>query len=442
MDFKTRKKYYNLCDPYEPLEPDDERNVDLDAFGEENRDFIRGVNWTDKLVEEIVLSDKPAFKLFTGLPGSGKTTELKRLIKRLSDPDEGNLFPVFINAEEVIDLSNPIEVTDIITAVVYATEKAIIEQEGGSPEKALDEGYFKRLWNWLQNTDVEMGKGEFAIPSAGKLVFEMKSRPTLRQRIREDVTSNILKFVEDAKRELEMRNYHVTRKFEKDGIVIIFDSLERLRGITSNWHEVLTSAEKVFRGNASYVRLPVHVLYTVPSALATRIRNIVFLPMIKVRAKDREPYKQGLKAALELIHRRVPDAVLGKIFGPDVNERIEKLLLWSGGYPREIVQMLQKAIAHKTHPLPDSALDRIIADIANEYLMIVSGETFDWLAKVAKSKVLTIEDDEHRRIADIILANHAVLRYLNKELWYDLHPAVYEIPGVQKAIANLEAGEN
>lgn len=98
------KKYYNLCDPYEPLEPDDVRNVDVDVRGEQTGHMVRGIDWVDNLVMEYEFSDKPVFKLFTGHPGSGKTTELKRFAKRLSDPNRANLFPVYIDAMEILDL--------------------------------------------------------------------------------------------------------------------------------------------------------------------------------------------------------------------------------------------------------------------------------------------------------------------------------------------------
>ncbi len=188
------------------------------------------------------------------------------------------------------------------------------------------------------------------------------------------------------------------------------------------------------------MRLPVHVLYTVPAALATRITGVEFLPMIKVYDKNKSPYSKGIDAARELIRRRVPEDILKDIFGADVMEnRLEKLILRSGGYPREIVQILQMSISQKQHPVSESAFEHIISDIANQYRMIVTGESFAWLAQVAKTKFLTIENDDHRQIADLMLANHAVLRYLNDELWFDLHPAVYEIPGIQKAISDIES---
>jgi hypothetical protein len=46
---------------------------------------------------------------------------------------------------------------------------------------------------------------------------------------------------------------------------------------------------------------------------------------------------------------------------------------------------------------------------------------------------VTIQNDEHRQIVDLMLSNSAVLRYINKNDWFDLHPAVYRIPGVQQA---------
>jgi hypothetical protein len=439
MDFKTRKKYYNRFKPDRALEPDDPMNVDLDAFGKER---VRGVNWTEKFFEEIVLSDKPVCKLFTGLPGSGKTTDLKRLAQRLKNPDMGNLLPVFINAEEVIDLTSPIEVTDIVSSVIYYTSKVLLEAKGikgEDLEKAMDEGYFQRLWNWLKNTDVNFGKSDLTVPSVGKLVFEMRTRPSLRQKIRKTVASHFYKFIKEAREELILLEDSVKRDLGREGLVIIFDSLEKLRGITDTWHLVLESAEKVFRGNMPYVKLPVNVLYTVPPALSTRIKNISFLPMIKVRDKANCSFRPGVEAARELIRKRVPDDILKALLGDAYETSLEQLILRSGGYPREILQVMQKIIAQTEHPISETVFRHILQEIANEYRNIVLGEMYQWLAKVSMVKDLIIENDNHRRTADQMLQNQAVQRYLNDELWFDLHPAVRDIPGVAKAIAQLEA---
>lgn len=261
MDLKTKKKYYNLCDPYESLKPDDKRNVDIDALGEESGTSVRGINWVDMLLSKVMLSDKPIYKLFTGHGGSGKTTEFKKLAGRLYDSEECNLFPVLIDADEIIDLENSITVPDIIASIIYSTEKAIIQEEGGNTEKTLDEGYLKRLWNWMKNTDIELNKAELTIPSAGKLVYEMKTRRTLRLRVHSIIASNFSGFIKEARDELISLNADVVRKFGRDGIVIIFDSLEKLEGTSKNWYDVLESAEIVFKVNAAYMRLPVCMFF-------------------------------------------------------------------------------------------------------------------------------------------------------------------------------------
>ena len=69
MDLKTKKKYYNLCYPYESLKPDDKRNVDIDCFGEEGGRPVRGIKWVDMLLNEIIFSNRPIYKLFTGHRG-------------------------------------------------------------------------------------------------------------------------------------------------------------------------------------------------------------------------------------------------------------------------------------------------------------------------------------------------------------------------------------
>lgn len=438
MDLKTKKKYYNLCDPYESLKPDDKRNVDLDCFGEEGGRPVRGIKWVDRLLKEITFPDRPIYKLFTGHGGSGKTTEFKKLAERLYDPEECNLFPVLIDAEEIIDLENPIAVPDIIATIVYFTEKEIIKEEGGDTEKALDEGYLKRLWNWMKNTDIELNKAELTIPSAGKLVCEMKTRPKLRQHVRSIIASNFSGFIREAKDELISLNANVVQKFGRDGIVIIFDSLEKLEGTSKNWFDVLESAEIVFKVNAAYMRLPVHVIYTVPPALSTRIADIDFMPMIKVCDINRNRHEPGLAAARELISRRVPEDIMKELFGHDSRDRIDDLILWSGGYPRDILHMLRKIILVNDYPLSDSDFEHIIADMRNQYRRIITGDALHWLANVATTKDLTTEDDVHVKVVDRMLNQHVVLSYINKDSWYDLHPTIYQIPIIKKAIQDLE----
>src|SRR5687767_15921346 len=131
MDLKTLRKLYNACNPEEALDPDDPRNVDIDAGS--NDGHVRGDNWVRRLAREIELSgDTPVCKYFTGLPGSGKSTELRRLAARLrsKQQDRANLLPVIIDAEETLDITAEIDIPDIMIALIYGTERQILQAEG------------------------------------------------------------------------------------------------------------------------------------------------------------------------------------------------------------------------------------------------------------------------------------------------------------------------
>lgn len=434
MDLPTKKYYYNRCHASEALSPDDERNLDIDNFDDTR---VRGSNWVSRLASAIELSERPVFLLFTGLPGSGKSTELRRLAQRLQDAQGAHLLPVLIDGDTSLDLTNEIDIPDIIAAIMLGVEQAVLKIEGSDPATALEEGYFTRLWTWLKTTEVELAKAEFAIPGNGsKLVAEMRGRPTLRQRVRATLGTHLSSFLEEAREELEQLEKRA-REHGYQGLVIIFDSLEKLRGSSQNWVGVLASAERIFSSGAPYLKLPVHVLYTVPTALINRqlFQDVHFIPMIKLHEPDGRPWEAGYAAARELVRRRLPDAIAREIFGDMLEARLKDVIRWSGGYPRELVRLLQSALAREKLPLSENEFLRIFNELKDAYRKVVPADAFAWLANVATERYYTVEEEKHRQIADQMLLNNVVLRYVNDNDWYDLHPAVAEIPGVRQALS-------
>lgn len=449
LDFATRKRFYNRCRPDEPLEPTDERNVDFDLRG------VRGVQWAERLGEAIELSDRPVMELFTGLPGSGKSTELLRLAARLRKEDAANLFVVFINAEESVDLSARVDVVDLLHAIVLLTDEAILREEGKDPNDALREGFIARLIHQVRNTEVEVTKFDAGFQTVGTaptlevpipgvpsvragIIAELKARPSLRKRVRDAVTNNFTHFLREVHEELRQQERRV-QALGRRGLLIVFDSLEKLRGTSENWGEVLASAEQIFTGGAPYLQLPVHVMYTVPPALVSRrtMERVHFVPMLKLYLRDevRTPHTPGIDAARELVRRRVPDEVLVECLGPSYERRVGEIIARSGGYPREIVQMLQVVVGSMPHT--DFEFRGLLNEFADAHRRAVPAEAYAWLAEVALDRNLVVRDDGHRHIVDLMLSNHAVLRYRNDSEWFDLHPAVREIVGVIRAIDEL-----
>jgi hypothetical protein len=250
------------------------------------------------------------------------------------------------------------------------------------------------------------------------------------------------RFLTESREELEVLQGRATR-LGREGLIIIFDSLEKLRGTTSNWEEVLRSAERIFAGGAPYLRLPVHVLYTIPPALAYRQRfdRVLFIPMIKLRDREGKRFEPGFQAAKDILSRRVPSETLTGLLGPTVDKRLEQLIEWSGGYPRELVRLLQSSLAVEQWPLSESDFQRILNEVGDQYRKLVPANAFAWLARIAVDRYLTVQSSEHHPEAELMLTINAVLRYLNDHDWFDLHPAVREIPGIAEEIQKLRQPE-
>jgi hypothetical protein len=99
---------------------------------------------------------------------------------------------------------------------------------------------------------------------------------------------------------------------------------------------------------------------------------------------------------------------------------------------------LQSSVAVAHWPLSDSDFQRTLNEVGDQYRKLVPADAFPWLARVASEQYLTLRDEAHRQSADLMLSNNAVLRYLNDKDWFDLHPAVREIPGVSEEIQKLK----
>lgn len=433
MDFETRKRLYNRCDPQESLAPDDDRNVDFDAIGSAP---ARGVRWVDELAGGIELSDEPTLTLFTGLPGSGKSTELRRLAARLSGDGGKSLVPVFVDAEELLDLASPVDVPDLLAAILYATERKVLEIEGRDPDRAMRDGWFKGIWIWLTETDVTLKEAEFALTDVAKLTLEMRTRPTLRQKVRKIISARLRDFLERVSAELvELEDRAQQRGYR--GLLVIVDSLEKLRGTTTNWHAVLASAEQLFAGGAPYLTLPVHVVYTVPPALITRVSGIEFMPMLRLRERSGEDNESGMLAAREMVRQRISDELLAEVLGEDPEPTATELIKWSGGYPRELVRLLREVLKRKNLPATPDDLEIIRTGLYDQTRMLIQADDFAWLARVANTRYFTPDNDKHLAVAARMLQANVVLCYRNHEVWYDLHPAAKQVPGIQEALDEL-----
>jgi hypothetical protein len=437
MEFSRRRKYYNLCRD-EPLDPDDSRNVNLDA---EPGLQARGTAWVDRLAAPIELSEVPTLTLVSGLRGSGKSTELRRLRQRLQDPKRAHLCVALIDAEVGIDLTQPVDVPDILMVVVSEAEREILRLEGDHPDRALQDGYLVRFWRWLTETEVGLKEAKFSVPNSGaELTLEMKSRPDLRAQIRAATVARLPHFRDQVRKELNLLDARA-RGLGWRGLAVIVDSLEKLRGTTENWEEVLRSAERTFAGGAPYLQLPVPVLYTVPPPLLLREPELVeFLPMIKVRERRGARSETGCRAIRRLVEARIDESGLRELLGDEMEARLVRLAEQTGGYPRQLFQALRWLLEQNRFPVEEVALERHFQELQDRYQLALTGEDLDWLKAVAAEQSLTCESPAQQVRASWALTNNTVMRYANTEVWHDLHPAVRALEQIRKRLAASPTG--
>jgi hypothetical protein len=446
---QDQKVYFNLCNPEEPLQPESARNVDIDNLSPGQP--VRGLNWAERLAKYIEFSalldpaaEKPACVLFTGLPGSGKSTELLRLRTRLEQRHGANLLAVLIQAENVLDLTDTIDVSDIYVSILYEVERRVLLAEGKDSSTAMKDGIWSRVANLLDGDVTIEAKATMAVLGAS-LALEMKENPDVRREVRRRVERSTSRFLRLCRAELKnLRDRALQAGYA--GIVVIYDSLEKLRGITTNFAEVLRSAELLFAGDAQHLQLPIHTLYTVPPALILRLRTPVeFMPMVKLWNRDGSRFQPGYEVARQIVSQRIPNGeVLQAIFGTDdshtLEQRIGRIIDWSAGYPRELVRLLRIAVLEA--PLDDHKLDRLLGQAGDEYRRLLLGTDFEWLARVRIEHTPSPADETQRQAADRMFGSNVVLRYQNTTEWYEVHPAVRELPALLAAMQRLQASQN
>lgn len=421
MDLQDRKRMFDACQPDRPLEPHDPRYVEIDR-----NDRPRRYDWVEHIAGEFLLPSDPTMLLLTGLPGTGKTTELLRVAEVLSAPEGAHLLPIWIDAAKLISLHDPLEFHELVFVILAETERHIATVlEGERAPKLAHEGLVERLWTSLQS---EVALPNFEFGSFGsKMVLELRSNPTFKRRIKDAISTREPEFVEQAYQAMQSLRERARRVTTHKDLILIVDSLEQLRGIRDET-TLLDSVERVFGTQLRPQTLGVHAIFTVPPALATRrMLEIRFMPLIKIREKDGSRFDPGHRAMWEMVMLRMTTTDLEQVFGGGWSARIDCLIDRSGGYARELIRMLQDSIKLSSLPLDNHDFEIVMGERADRYRRLVPGTAIPLLAKIHREHPPLLIPDvnpESTRLMELLLTNNLVMVYQNKEEWIDINPAI------------------
>jgi hypothetical protein len=419
IPFEVQRQLYQAFEPI-PLEAGEtELYIDLDS--------VRGdSNLVAKLLREIRFSNKKKNKtwLVAGHKGCGKSTELRRLFQQLSSGPE----PYFtvLCAERDIDTVN-VDFTDIIVVVLQR-----VAEELGALGISLQNSYLDEVRHRLAKflfTEVHFDKLDFTVGWA-KISASMKSNPSTREQVRKILTAETATLQQEVNNLLKQATDELRRK-KYEGLVVIFDSLDRIFD--------RQQAETLFVDRASemtgfecqmVVTMPISLAYqeSISQLAATYASRPSIVPMTKLRgrAPERERHKAGIEKFRKIVDSRLHKMTVQRDQVFESDAALDDLILATGGQPSELMSFMQELIVTGPLPITQSAITKLRIVRSRDYRWLVQE---DWhVLRAFKDHGKFVPTDENRGVLKRLLDGRALLQYLNAEEWYDINPIVDDIP--------------
>lgn len=445
LERATLRKLIAGCDPQAPLEGGDPRYIPFDA-----EPSVRGERACIDVLRRTILNTDggSSCQLFTGFPGTGKTTELKRLADRLtSSPPPDAAHVLFIDFEDYIQKFYPISITDVLRVIAYCFACEADRIEKSVDETRQGEAFLRALFKSVRET-LPTGarlKPEFEVYGV-KLMLELRNNKTIHDEIELAIKARFQHFVEQCMQSIQDSLERIRRKLgsKADRIIVIADGLEKLDALHEDDRQRVEDAvESLFIAHSEFLRLPCHVIYTFPVWLRFRTAQLgavyacepLTLPMVKTHERDGTPFANGLDKLHQLMaHRLGP---LERIFGADPRPALRPILEASGGYPRDALRMVRALLqSEETFPVTAAQIERTIRGVRQTYHDIVLGTHAPLLKEIADNHRVPTGDGERLRQFGQLFSRFLVLAYRNGEEWFDLHPLVRKAPGLIDALGD------
>ena len=384
----------------------------------------------EEIATEIDWQEGGGVCLFTGQRGTGKSTELKRLKERLEDL---GAVVFYADLSEFMLLTKEVEISDFLVSVAGAMSDQVNKAYGASPG---NRSYWDRFTAFMQ-THVEIKEIGAKLPGLD-IKAALKTDPDFKRRVQEAARGHVAQLVKEAHEFLAEAVVFV-RQREGDAarkVVLLIDSVERIRGVGSEAMAVYESVRNLFFGHAENLRVPLlHIVYTIPpylSVLASGAgslmggvvaRRLVSTHIFKSRSRDADP--EGLKVLREVITARYP--AWKKLFQPAA---IDQLALSSGGDLREFFRLIRLCLpaVRDDSQLPLSAeAVKTAENAARSEMLPIPADHLGWLQRISKTHDTCLEKDADLPTLAHFLDNRLVMNYRNGSDWYDVHPLLREV---------------
>ena len=389
---------------------------------------------TDDVIETLARSMKrthgSALYYFSGQRGTGKSTELKRLLLTMNG--EARCHAYMFDVLSYIGENHPIQTIDLLLVSALGFADCLKADAGVD---FLKEDLATRFGNWLQS-EVEIT----GFKMAGATVELKNQQQSVVARIRAWDLSRQERFIKECRDYIGELSKFVRDRRRVDKVVLIVDSLERLRASGAAATEMFERVVDAFDGGSDALRLPeTQVVYSVPPYLPylTNVKQRVPLFMLaSVRVCEppakarRRPRAAGLDLMRRVVEKRFAEweQVLSR-------QALDRLVLASGGDVRQLLRRFLldtvDAASYAMDRLPLSATDAILDTVIDkhriEFEQMVVQDEYPLLKGIANEHKVELPSRNDWTAAARFFDIRAVLTYRNGTDWVDLNPLLWSL---------------
>lgn len=395
--------------------------------------------------------------VLVGHKGTGKTTELFRIERDLSDL----YFPVHAAMDEGMEGH-----CDYSLLLLKLCEQVCVSfAAAGIP---LDRRIVDDIGEWFlagAETTTKLSetayKAEVAaegkiggkLPWLGvwlmsKLLVATRGSEEVRQVFTQNITRKSDELVSKVNLLLAEAENVLAKAGKPQRLLVVNDNYDRLEREPA--HRLFIESGDILRAIkvASIFTAPVTARLE-PFNVALKFESCYSLHTVKLWNRDGSRNSGGVAAMHDLLAARLDmDAIFAK------DGAIDRLIEKSGGSARELIRLLLKSQVNANVDLKDridlASVEEAVKDFGGQFRRSFLQERLYYprlamihltkKAAVASSDVVDPERMEHeRQFFEGLLAIGAVMEYNGDDYWYDVHPIILDIPAFNEAVIKAQA---
>jgi hypothetical protein len=407
--------------------PDDPRYVSLEQYsGASGPDAVKFIS------RQIGRTARGSVFFLSGLRGSGKTTQLRRLRGELIAKD---FAAVHLDAEQYLNLRQPVDIVEFLFFMAGGIADALEASGWLSDGDRVGRGW-SRLKEWLgrlsnrvtlgADANLRLG-GDFGLLAAeANLKAEIQRDDSFVTQLRTYMDGRLSELTTEANTIVESLVEDLKSVWKENdkkwaGLVVLVDSLDHVRG--ADFMAIRRALVELFDKQAGSITFrDCTTVFIVPPYLKPGYGTTRHLTNVKVTERDREPFETGIEALREIVTRRIPNGAVERLFPDDA--QLRRVISMSGGNLRDLLRMVTEISTEAEFlPVDTPTIGSAIQHIRNNLLPISDDERAS-LVRVANEHKAPLGTQESWLELTSLFDRHLVLGYENGETWYDVHPLI------------------